>query len=306
MKRSDPSNEDTGSGGDQQGDEAGKIFDDAAGEEDTPQEDTITTTDGDGEPKVFSMAAHDPERWPHVILRGTTADLSALRQKEVHSTFFVGPRELHGTAIPSRIQWQDGASSVGDIFVTESQVLFVSGGTSAEPSAEAETNPQEEDWAIGATCIHLHAMTDEPETSVYLQLHEEGGAEDSTLEVTLIPVDPEGCQVLFDELCRLVSRHPLQVDDDEDGPGFGGGGDFFMGGGDHDDMVWAPSAGFGNVIPDDGDDDDEGDAPDGERAAMLERLDNLLVVRPEFETEEGQFDDADEHHDEQDAQPSPQ
>jgi hypothetical protein len=26
---------------------------------------------------------------------------------------------------------------------------------------------------------------------------------------------------------------------------------------------------------------------------MLERLDNLLVVRPEFEVQEGQFDDAD-------------
>lgn len=303
---------DVGDDGDRNGrtSEAGTIFENAEEE-------------GGGGGDVLVMAAQDPEQWPHVILRGTSAGLSALRQlgtEAAQSTFFVGPRELlHGKAVPCRIQWQDGVSSslssIGTIYIVASQVLFVSAdGTSAsmQRALADQTSPQEEDWAIGATCIHLHAMTDEPETSVYLQLHEEASDEDSTLEVTLIPFDPASCQELFDGLCKLVSRHPLQLDDDEnDGPGFGGGGggNFFMGGGgEGEDMVWAPSssAGCGAAIPDDDDEDGDGDggATEAERAAMLERLDNMLVVRPQLEVQVGQFDDAEEQEDDdEDGQP---
>jgi len=267
--------------------------------------------DGDsGECGILAMAAQNPDQWPHVILRGPAADLAALRHLETHSDFFVGPRaklqEDNGGGIACRVKWQDGgeSSAVGDVYITESQVLFVASG-----SSELETPPQEQDWAIGATCIHLHAMTEEPEESVYLQLTGDGasGDDESTLEVTLIPTDPLACQSLFDGLCKLVAKHPLQLDEDDDEDGedysgaFGGGGDFFGGGGgDRDDLIWVPAAAgdrFGATIPHDEDDDEEGGATEEERAAMLERLDNLLVVRPELETHDGQFDDADEAED---------
>ena len=54
-----------------------------------------------------------------------------------------------------------------------------------------------------------------------------------------------------------------------------------------------------------GDDDDKG-ATEEERQAMLDRLDQVLTVPPEYEikdvveeTTEGQFDDADEEDDEE-------
>lgn len=266
------------------------------------------------ESRIISVAAHDPEQWPGRILRGSEAQLAPLRHTETHTTFFVGPRTLllDQNGIPCRIQWQDGDSSMGDIYITESQVLFVASTetkaeTAAATATATSTELDDQDWAIGATCIHLHAMTDEPEESIYLQLAEDGGDDNdgnSTLEVTLIPIDPSNCQILFDGLCKLVARHPLQLDDDDnDGPG-----GFFMGGGDNgnddgDEMIWAPSAGFGSLIPyddDDDNDDDEGGATDEERAAMLARLDNMLIVQPEFEVHDGQFDDAEEGHDDDD------
>jgi len=70
---------------------------------------------------------------------------------------------------------------------------------------------------------------------------------------------------------------------------------------DDDDMiVAAPSAGAGDHHPhqfddvDDSDSNDEGGATSEERAAMLERLDEMLTVKPGLEISEGQFADADE------------
>lgn len=274
-------------------DGAAMIFDDEVDGYDNEMVD-----DGDS-PQVFSMAGQNPDQWPHVILRGPAADLSPLHQMEAHSTFFVGPRaKLQETdGIPCRAEWQDGVSAIGEVHITQSQVLFM-----ASDSSEAEKTSQDQDWAIGATCIHLHAMTDEPEVSVYLQLAEEGGDGESTLEVTLIPVDPQFCQSLFDGLCKLVARHPLELDDDDDGPNFGGGNFFMGGGGDSDDLIWSPAAaadrgGHGSAINIDSDMRD-GEATEEERDAMLERLDNLLMVRPEFEVQDGQFDDAEEDEEE--------
>jgi Regulator of volume decrease after cellular swelling len=270
-----------------------------------------------------------PDDWPHVVLRGSSADLAALRHEGTYSTFFTGPRELilvphqqqvgddgigGSPGIRCRVKWRYGdqeedEESEGDLFITVSQVLFGSSSStttttsSSEEEAEMDKDDVSSDWAIGATCIHLHAMADEPEPSIYLQVtssssssssdnNEEG--EDS-MEVTIIPLDPNDCQTVFDGLCKLVAKHPLQLDDDDDGPGFGGGHGF-----DLDDMIWAPSAAAGMRsmgLSDENVDQEEGNdagASESEREAMLHRLDNMLVVLPEFQVRAGQFDDADE------------
>ncbi len=277
------------------------IHDEATGE--VEHDDTI-------ESSVFSVAAHDPDQWPDRIFHGSDAKLSAVRDTNTYSTFFIGPRALlppDQIGISCRVQWRGEDSLIGKIFITVSQILFVSSTetentVSDSTTSETKTTPEDHDWAIGATCIHLHAMAEEPQQSIYLQLSEEGGDDDdSTLEVTLIPLDHQDCQILFDGLCKLVARHPLQLDDDDDGPGFGGPGGFFMAAGDAggDDMIWAPSAGVGSLIPED-DDDEEGGATEDERMAMLARLDNMLIVQPDMEVHDGQFDDADEDDDDDD------
>jgi hypothetical protein len=284
---------------------------------------------------ILSTAAMDPEQWPHIILRGSLAGLEPLRHAEIRDEFFVGPRELlldsHGNkcnGIRCRVHGlsesdpASSSSSIGDVYITVSQVVFLSTGTTttadntavatntdgtspttedSEPLHPQSSALEDNDWAIGATCIHLHALADEPEPSVYLQLAEEG-QEDSTLEVTLIPLDQDACQTLFDGLCKLVAKHPLQLDDQDDNPGPGWGDsveDGYVDDDDgNDDMIWAPSAGWGAGVPDlDEDEDDEeedGGATEEERAAMLARLDKLLVVHPSLQGPDGQFDDADE------------
>jgi hypothetical protein len=185
----------------------------------------------------------------------------------------------------------------GHVFATGAQLLFVA----ADPADIGH------DVAIGSACIVLHAMTDEPDLALYLQLSENGDGGNSytsgPTEVTITPLDGDDCQLLFKTLCKMVSLHPAMDDDDEDdgddgGDGRGELGFFGMGAGGYDDdddgddqLIWAPSGGrpaFGGGDDDDGDDDG---ATDEERAAMLERLDRLLVVRPGFEVQDGQFDD---------------
>ena len=111
-------------------------------------------------------------------------------------------------------------------------------------------------------------------------------------------VHDEACQRLFEALTKLASLVSIEDDD-----GYGGG--LFnmlslmagMGGGlegvvhDDDDMVIRLGGSNNNLVEDD---NSEG-APLDERQAMLNRLDNLLVVPPELEIlseDEGQFDDA--------------
>lgn len=274
---------------------------------------TESATDLLNEDEAFGV---NPDQWPSVVLRGRSAQLAALRRIESQPIFWDqrGGKEeaLLPCPIPCRAKWQeeeredtvDSDPSIetpsttasyleGEVFVTSSQLLFLANSPSS--TAGPTVDSFNEDIAIGATCIHLHAMADEPELSVYLQLTEGGGGAgpDQTSELTLIPLESDGCQTLFDALCKLVSKHPLPVDDDEeDGAGFGG----WAGGGMEgfvmsDDLVWAPAPGFGRVNSQAPDDDEDEGATEEERAAMLDRLDNLLVVRPEFDIQEGQFDD---------------
>jgi hypothetical protein len=232
---------------------------------------------------VTFMGANNPDQWPHLVLRGPLADLAALPHKGAHSAFFTGPRALlqeGAMGIPCRVKWGDGEESEGEFFITISQALFGSSSSSEDGST---------DWAIGATCIKMHAMADDPEPSIHLQVSEGSDGEDYQ-DVTLIPLDPSDCDRVFDGLCKLVNRHPVELDDDEDGTGFCGGGED---GFDAEDMIWAPSAGVRSMGLYDDENDEDGPS-ETEREAMLHRLDNILVVLPELDVREGQFDDAEE------------
>ena len=213
------------------------------------------------------------DQYPFVILRGESANLSGLRSVDTQASF-LSQREqplLISTAIPCRISIPGTDEIVstleGQIFVTSSQILFVA------------KEDVDKDWAIGAACIVMHAMAEEPELSIYLQLQEEG-EQSETIEITIIPMNPDTSQSIFDALCKLVSLHPIEDDDDDNEAG----GQFFV----QDDFVCAPLA-FG-----DGEDEEERGATEEARQAMLDHLDSLLVVRPDLEIVEGQFDDAEE------------
>lgn len=299
-------------------------------------------------------AAHDPERFPHVVLRGTAANLAALRgtdaqtraafceERNTNSVALAGdvpallveaPIRVKATITTNEMAAVDATGVFGDhndddgdgedndendedptesapanaiqgeVLITNTQVLFV-----AESAEELES-----DLAIGGACVVLHAMTEDPEPSIYLQLSsysnngdDDGGCD--ITEVTLVPSagnsNSDDCQKLFDALCKLISLHPIEGDDDDDGDDgmFGGG---MIGGGFGDDtfadygepidgLVWAPPPST----------EDGPIATDQEREAMLERLDNLLVVPPGLEAkdgdggnnnvEDGQFEDATE------------
>ena len=274
-----------------------------------------STMAGPDERVILNHSVVHPDEWPHVVLRGASADLAALHHEGTYSTFFTGPRELllmqhhseqqeadglHSLpGIRCRVKWRYGDQEVdeeseGNLFITVAQVLFCSSSSNATTTTlEEDKEDVSFDWAIGATCILLHAMADEPELSIYLQVASSSSDDNESLEVTIMPLDPNDGQAVFDGLCKLVAKHPLQLDDDDgDGPGFGGGPGFEL-----DDMIWAPSAGMRSMDLSGAnfyDEDEDDAAPESERAAMLNRLDNMLVVNPEFEVRAGQFDDADE------------
>ena len=142
---------------------------------------------------------------------------------------------------------------------------------------------------------------------------EESSEDDSTIEVYFKPLsDSENhcnkCQNIFDALTKLVS---LNLADDT---GVGGGlfemmammagmnglGNEMMianHDNDEDDEMVVRLGGSNNLVEND-DNESEG-APREERQAMLQRLDDMLVVPPEYEIpscddDNGQFSDADE------------
>ncbi len=144
-------------------------------------------------------------------------------------------------------------------------------------------------------------------------------------EVTIEPINAgdgqAACQELFDALSKLMNLNPMPEEDDENGFGSSGAGGGLAA------MLGLMANAYGgdeeyDHEDDDDDDDDDGDdmicridpsqmmtaeslrngdgdgaagggASASERQKMLERLDNVLVVPPEYEME-GQFDDADE------------
>jgi len=136
------------------------------------------------------------------------------------------------------------------------------------------------DLVADAICIDLHAMSQE--SSVYIQLTSSDG---DTLDLTLTFDSQDKSQALYDALSQLVSLHPIDPNEHEQGQ---------FDDGDDDMFVWAPQ-----------EESSSGEASEEERNAMLERLDNLLIVPPELqvqetvddEQQEGQFDDAEDDND---------
>ena len=151
---------------------------------------------------------------------------------------------------------------------------------------------------------------------------EDESIQDDTLELYFKPTtsDESNCQSIFDALTKLITMTG-DLDD-----GFGGGGGLFNMmslmagiGGNGNDMVVANHdnesddemvfrVGGSNNLVQDNDNESDG-VPDEERQAMLQRLDDMLVVPPEYEiasTDEeeeggGQFSDAQEEYDDVDA-----
>jgi hypothetical protein len=185
----------------------------------------------------------------------------------------------------------EGAAE-GHLIVTHQACLFI--GTTAD-----------HDWYVPAVCLALHALQQDDDTgddataaptAVYIQLDPDGDDDNGGLpwEWTLRTAQ---APALFAALSRLVSLHPvdphedtnhLDNDDDDDKDPFA-----------PEDMIWASDVRQQQQ-------GDDGAATAQDRQAMLERLDQVLVIPPEYEIgngqpdADGQFDDADEE-DEDDA-----
>jgi Regulator of volume decrease after cellular swelling len=236
----------------------------------------------------------------------------------------------------------DGATTDLDIVATRIDLHALSSLSSLD-SAE----PQQREGGGNGNEVSSHAnntMQTVPapaSTAVYVQVQaQESGVGDyddynspPPLEISIAPQGPDEaavsqkCQELFDAISKLVSLHPIDPNEDDDHHHDNNSGGLsammmmMMGGGagvgeaDHnycgadsddndDEMIWAPST--TTTI------DDTSTNNDDVRQAMLDRLDDLLVVPPELqlhvddesegdeeneataEIVPGQFDDADE------------
>lgn len=213
------------------------------------------------------------------------------------------------------------------IFVTSRRLLAVA-------SSEQEGD---KDIMLNAQGISLHALTSEPERTIYCQLCEnihvgssdedgtrntndmdddEEGDSYVTKELTIVPItrnneqDSDLCETLFQALSKMIALNPVDDDDDQN-----------FGGGSFGDMLGLMAQAYGQGDDNDQDDEmicrinpkdistytigdeDENNAHDNRRRAILEHLDNVLVVPEEYEVVDGQFDDAcSEQNDEDDQQ----
>jgi len=189
----------------------------------------------------------------------------------------------------------------GQVFVTTKRAFFV-----AHDKQDASS-----DFSMNAFCISLHALMSEPTHSIYCQLNDEVGGSDNeegptSKEVIIEPSCAEGenqssCQKIFDSLSKLISLNPMEDDDDGDFGSGGGGGfaamlgmmaDAYGGGDENDDMICRIDPAQKDTTAANTD-ADEGGASAAARRKMLEKLDNVLVVPPEYDLD-GQFDDAEE------------
>ena len=188
------------------------------------------------------------------------------------------------------------------------------------------------DIAMNAYCVSLHALMSEPSHSLYCQLsddveihgdvenHSNGSTEEemagSSKEITIEPNEDEAiqatrtCQTLFDSLSKLMNLNPMEEDD---GDGFSSGSSGGLAA-----MLGLMANAYGEegdegIADNDDDDDDdmicridpnqvitaesiqreEGGASSEAREQMLQKLDNILTVPPEYVID-GQFDDAEE------------
>ena len=210
----------------------------------------------------------------------------------------------------------DVGESRGYLVVTRAALLFcchspLGHGKDSSENRTNTTNTSDvsKDWYVAPTSITLHALTgaedddaSSPNSSnnnsnaVYVQL-ENPNDESDPIEWTVKPCS-DNAPDLYAALSKLVSLHPVDPHEDTNiwDNGEGGGDNDEYANFDPEDMIWASDIR--------GEDNDDG-ATEEERQAMLERLDQVLIVPPEYEiaepgNNEGQFDDADEEDDEHD------
>ncbi|GKY97087.1 hypothetical protein MPSEU_000667200 [Mayamaea pseudoterrestris] len=177
----------------------------------------------------------------------------------------------------------------GTLVLTSERVMF----WACDASQEAH------DFAMDAACIELHALQEEPEMAVYIQAQDNDANDDAApLEVTIVPIDSnssssessDACQEIFDALCKLVSMHPIDPNENDEGNAFEMMLGAFNQGNNDDNMMFYSAEATTDMM--------EGDATLDERERMLQRLDDLLVVPPELERNSdddgGQFSDADD------------
>jgi hypothetical protein len=192
---------------------------------------------------------------------------------------------------------------IGQLIVSTKRVFFIA-------CSEKDT---EKDFMVDAHCISLHAMMSE---SVYCQLADDNVDDEDYVgpsEIFFYPqisssneaqekitdIDERKrnmSQLLFDSFTELINLNPVFDDDENDGGAAGGlmamlgmlsGNSQYD---DDDDMICRVDP---SCIGTREENQDDNDPSNNERTQMLERLDNLLVVPPEYEID-GQFDDADE------------
>ncbi len=196
---------------------------------------------------------------------------------------------------------------IGQLIVSTKRVFFIA----------CSEKDIEKDFVVDAQCISLHAMMSEPDHSVYCQLADDNEDDEEYTgpsEIFFYPqissneaqekiTDKEDSkrnlsQLLFDSFTELINLNPVFDENENDGGAAGGlmamlgmlsGNSQYD---EDDDMICRvdPS----NIIMGTGEENqNDNDPSSNERTQMLERLDNLLVVPPEYEID-GQFDDADE------------
>ncbi|CAB9506774.1 expressed unknown protein [Seminavis robusta] len=196
---------------------------------------------------------------------------------------------------------EDTSIQMFSLIVTSERCLFVASSQSHQNDAETsssniETNPSKlgDSFQVEAESIQLHAQSSEP-VSVYLQV-EVADEESLPQEITILPgkkyeeeEKTKLCETLFENITQLIELHPIQ---DESGSATGMMGMM-------NNMMAMMGEQQQNPIIMGVDNNDNLEATPEERAVMLERLDNMLVVKPGLEVVNGQFSDAEEDYDEE-------
>ncbi|CAB9515696.1 expressed unknown protein [Seminavis robusta] len=217
-------------------------------------------------------------------------------------------KEMTGVEETAEIRLGDTSIQMFSLTVTSERCLFVASSQShqndASPSSsniESPTSKSRDSFQVEAESIQLHAQSSEP-VSVYLQV--EGAEEESyPQEITILPDKKyeeqekmKLCEMLFENITQLIELHPIQDDSGGAGGMMGMMSNMMgmMGGQQQTPMIMGVDNND-NLGP------SSMEATPDERAAMLEKLDNMLVVKPGVEIVNGQFSDAEEDDDEEEA-----
>jgi hypothetical protein len=192
---------------------------------------------------------------------------------------------------------------VGRLLITTKRAFFIANNE----------RDIDKDLSIDAQCISLHAMMTEPDVSVYCQLADENECDEDyvgPVEIIfkpLIVTTDDGTNIedekkrlsslIFESLTKLINFNPVEDADGNDGAAGGLASMLAMMGNsddDNDDVDMICRIDPNEVIAADDVQKKEEALKSNERTRMLDHLDNLLVVPPEYEIPEDQFDDADD------------